>query len=122
MRLDTAITVNIGEVIYNCFMEPLTVVDKIIFTADTRSSYNYIKFVVRDIHNTTHSYACEDLYLADLEDEDDAEKAWVNWAKDNKDFLITFDHIETTKEVFKTGFGNGIEYRQKYSYEEMMQK
>lgn len=122
MRKHITDNVNIGDTVYNCFMEPLTVHEKIIFSADTHPRYDCIKFVVKDTSNNTHNYACEDLYVADLEDEDDAEKAWIKWAKDNKDFLITFDHIETTKEIFKTGFGYGFEHRLKFSYEEMMQK
>lgn len=117
MRSDLAYHTESGEIVYNCFMEPLTVLEKII-----SASNNNINFVVRDCNNNTHSYNYEDLYLRNLEGEDDAEKCWIDWAKDNKDFLITFDHIETTKEVFKVGFGRGFEHRLKYSYEEMMQK
>lgn len=122
MRPDIALGVKVGDTLYNCFMEPLTVHEKTVYTADTHPRHDYIKFVVKDIRNNVHNYACEDLYLGDLEDEDDAEKAWINWAKDNKDFLITFDHIETTKEVFKVGFGRGFDYKRQYTYEEMMQK
>lgn len=117
MRSDIAAGVSPGDTVYNCFMEPLIVIEKLVLIQDRT-----INFRVRDCRNNIHTYACEDLYLANLEDEDDAEKAWVNWAKDNKDFLITFDHIETTKEIFKVGFGQGFEHRRKYSYEEMMQK
>lgn len=122
MRLDIAASVNIGDTVYNCFMEPLVVQDKSVFTEHTHPRLNYIKFIVKDADNNMHSYACEDLYLADLGDEDDAEKAWIYWAKNNKDFLITFDHIETTKEVFKMGFGSGFDHKIKYSHKEMMQK
>jgi hypothetical protein len=117
MRPDIATGVKPGDTVYNCFMEPLVVVEKTVVIQDRTTN-----FKVRDYRNHAHNYACEDLYLADLEDEDDAEKAWINWAKDNKDFLITFDHIETTKEIFKAGFGNGFDYKNKYSYMEMMQK
>lgn len=122
MRPDIAAGVKPGDTVYNCFMEPLKVDQKIVCTQDTYPSSNSIQFIVEDNSNNTHNYYCQDLYLADLDDEDDAEKAWVNWAKDNKDFLITFDHIETTKEVFKMGFSQGFEHKRRYSYEEMMQK
>lgn len=122
MRPDIAFGVKVGDTVYNCFMEPLIVHEKIVCAADTHPRHDYIKFVVKDVNNNIHNYACEDLYPADLEDEDDAEKAWVNWAKDNKDFLITFDHIETTKEVFKVGFGQGFDHKKHYTHEEMMQK
>lgn len=118
MRPDIALGVKVGDTVYNCFMEPLTVYDKTVFT----SGHNYIKFIVKDTHNNTHGYACEDLYLPDLQDEDDAEKAWVNWAKDNKDFFGIFDHIEASKEIFKMGFAKGFDYKRRHSYEEIMQK
>lgn len=122
MRKHIADNVNVGDTVYNCFMEPLIVQNKTVFTDDTHPNYHYIKFTVKDASNNTHDYAGEDLYLPDLEDEDDAEKAWIEWSKNNKDFLITFDHLETTKEIFKVGFGCGFEHRLKFSYEEMMQK
>jgi hypothetical protein len=122
MRPDIALGVNIGDTVYNCFMDVLIVQEKTVFSADTHPSYNYIKFIVRDSNNNTHGYDCSDLYLPGLEDEDDAEKSWVNWAKDNKEFFNIFDHIEASKEIYKIGYGNGFDYRQKISYEEMMQK
>lgn len=122
MRPDIAAGVKPGDTVYNCFMEPLKVNQKIVHTSDVHPSSHYVQFIVEDNSNNTHNYYCQDLYLADLEDEDDGEKAWVNWAKDNKDFLITFDHLETTKEVFKMGFAQGFEHKRRCSYEEMMQK
>lgn len=122
MRTDIALGVNVGDTVYNCFMEPLIVHEKTVFTADTYPSHNYIKFIVRDCNNNTHGYNCSDLYLSGLEDEDDAEKSWVNWAKDNKDFFNIFDHIDASKEIYKIGYSNGFDYKQKVSYQEMMQK
>lgn len=122
MRLDIAQGVNLGDTIYNCFMEPLMVKDKIGYSLDTYPNYEYIKFVVIDNGDKEHSYLHGDVYLQDLGDEDDAEKSWVNWATDNKDFLTTFDHIETMKEIYKTAFANGFEYRRSVSHKEQMQK
>lgn len=122
MRSDIAMGVKIGDTVYNCFMEEFTIQEKTVFTADTHPSYHYIKFVVKDKNNNIYDYACSELYLHDLLDEDDAEKAWVGWAKDNKNFFSTFDHIATNKELFKIGFGRGFQYQRQISYEEMMQK
>lgn len=122
MRLDLAGGVNIGDVIYNCFMEPLTVVDKTIWFSDNHHDIHWIKFIVRDNHNNTHGYSSNDLYLKDLEDESDEEKSWVNWAKDNKEFFELFDHIDTIKEIYKIGFANGFEYKKILNYQELMQK
>jgi hypothetical protein len=122
MRLDIAQGVNIGDTVYNCFMEPLVVKDKIGYSLDTYPNYEYIKFVVADNNNKEHNYLYGDVYLQDLEDEDDAEKSWVNWAKDNKEFFNIFDHIEASKEIYKIGYGRGFDYKRQISYEEMMQK
>lgn len=116
MRIDLANNVKVGDIVYNCFMDELVVTSiygkgssKIVFsTIDTR------------LHRSNYNFS--DLYLKDLEDETDDEKAWVNWAKDNRDFFDDFDHIETMKEVYKTAFCHGFEHNRKYSYEEIMQK
>lgn len=117
MRNDVASSVNIGDLVYNCFMEPLIVVNKMVYT-----EYNNPQFSVKDRHGDISHYSCENLYLSDLEDEDDAEKAWVNWAKNNKDFCETFDHIETIREIYRTGFADGFEYRRNVTHKEQMQK
>jgi hypothetical protein len=117
MRVDLANSVKVGDVIYNCFMDELVVTSvykdiksrKVVFgTVDTR------------LHRA--SYDSNDVYLKDLEEEGDEEKSWVNWAKDNRDFFEEFDHIETMKEIYKIGFGNGFAHKHKYSFEEIMQK
>lgn len=116
MRIDTADTIKIGDVVYNCFMDELVVTSiygkgssKIVFsTVDTR------------LHRSNYNFS--DLYLKDLEDESDDEKSWVSWAKDNRDFFDEFDHLETMKEVYKTAFCNGFEYKRKLRLEEAMQK
>lgn len=122
MRLDIAQGVGVGDVVYNCFMDPLKVKEKILFSADTYPSYRHMEIIVTDSNNAIHKYLCEDLYLSDLEDEDDAEKSWINWAKNNKDFFDTFDHINTIKEIYKTAFYNGFEYKKQLTHEEIMQK
>lgn len=121
MRTDIGAHLNIGDTVYNCFWEKLMIVEKTSYSLDSGSATN-LRFVVRDSQNNTHTYDCEDLYLYDLEDEDDAEKSWIGWAKENKDFFDLFDHITTLKEIYKTGFANGFEYKRKISFEEMMQK
>lgn len=121
MRQDLAIGTNIGDTLYNCFMEPLTVVEKTVFNHEN-GSVSDIKFVVKDQANNTHSYKYEDLYFSDLADEDDAEKSWINWAKNNKDFFDIFDHITTIKEIYKIGFCEGFEYKKYLTHMESMQK
>lgn len=121
MRKDLAIDINIGDKVYNCFMESLTVLEKTVFNNDN-GSISCIKFIVKDQANNTHVYECEDLYLSDLDDEDDSEKSWVDWAKDNKDFFELFDHISTMKEIYKIGFANGFEYKRQLKFMEAVQK
>lgn len=121
MRLDLAETVQKGDTLYNCFREPLVVAEKEVSRLDN-GHISSINFHVVNTGLHALLYNCEDLYFYDLEDEDDAEKSWINWAKDNKDFLTTFDHLETTKEIYKTAFANGFEYRRYVSNKEQMQK
>jgi len=122
MRIDLACGLNVGDTVYNCFMESLIVKDKISYSLDTYPGYTDTKFFLVDSNNQNHEYSYKDLYLPDLEGECDEEKSWVNWAKDNKDFLLTFDHIETIKEIYKIGFGNGFDHKRKMTYDEIMQK
>lgn len=124
MRQDLAININIGDTLYNCFMEPLTVINKKVWFSnpDHYSSIGWIKFIVRDSHNNTHEYSSNDLYLKNLDDESDEEKSWINWAKDNKEFFESFDHIETMKEIYKIGFSQGFEYKKILSHQEILQK
>lgn len=111
MRSDIALYVDIGSTVYNCFMDQFIVIQK------TNQD-----MIVEDINGDTHRYNIEDLYLNHLEDEDDIEKSWVDWAKNNKDFILTFGHISSLKEIYKTAFAHGFEYKKRYQYEEMMQK
>lgn len=122
MRLDVADTIKVGHTLYNCFMEPVVVTETVDWALDPHPSRHFTQFVVKDSKNQQHIYSYKDLYLPELEEEDDAEKSWVNWAKDNKDFLTTFDHIETMREIYRLAYYNGYNYRQVVSYEEMMQK
>lgn len=121
MRLDLANTVNTGDVVYNCFMQPCVVKHKTVDYDDDISPH-WIHFVVTDPNHNTQNYSFKDVYLENLEDEDDAEKSWVEWAKNNQDFFDSFDHIETSKEIYRTAFYNGFEHKQRHSYEEQMQK
>lgn len=122
MRLDLAQNIQINDILYNCFLEPLIVKEKKISYRQNSAKIQSVKFKTVDSQHNQHSYNAEDLYLSDLEDEDDIEKAWINWAKNNKDFIDTFDHITTTKEIYKLGFSDGFEHQKKLEYTEWMQK
>jgi hypothetical protein len=118
MRIDIANTVHIGDIVYNCFMEPLKVIERTDLLDDPHS----VKFKVKDPHDNDHDYDSNDLYLEKLDDESDEEKSWVDWAKDNKDFFELFDHISTMKEIYKIGFANGFEYKRQLKFMEAIQK
>lgn len=115
MRIDLASNVKVGDIVYNCFMEPLVVGS--ISQGDTN-----LVFTVIDTGLNAHAYSYEDVYLEDFYGESDEEKSWIEWAKDNKDFFDTFDHIEASKEIYKIGFAHGFEYKRRISFEELMQK
>lgn len=121
MRIDLASNIKIGDIVYNCFMEHL-VITSVYHDLSNKSGFHRIVFGTVDTRLNKTSYDSNDVYLEDLEGESDEEKSWVSWAKDNRDFFIEFDHIETMKEIYKIGFGNGFEYRKKIKFEEAMQK
>ena len=115
MRIDLAENIKVGDTVYNCFMNALVVTS--IYRKD-----NVIIFSTVDTRLNRGNYDSADVYLPNLEEESDDEKSWVNWAKDNRDFFDAFDHIETMKEIYKTAFCNGFEYKRKITFEENMQK
>jgi hypothetical protein len=121
MRIDLAQNIRLGDTIYNCFMDKL-VVSSISKKVGDTGGFNNIVFGTVDTRLRNAHYDSNDVYFEDLYGESDDEKSWVEWAQNNRDFLYTFDHIETTKEIYKIGFCNGFEHKRKMSYEEMMQK
>jgi hypothetical protein len=117
MRIDLVESIKVGDTIYNCFLDNL-VVSSIFKDIEN----NRIVFGTIDTRLNKASYDPTDVYFEDLYGESDDEKSWVEWAKNNRDFLYDFDHIETVKEIYKTAFCKGFEHKNKITYEEMMQK
>lgn len=115
MIKDLAYGVKVGDIVYNTFMEKLVV-------GSISQSENNVVFTVIDTGLNAHSYSYEDIYLEDLYGESDEEKSWINWAKNNKEFVDNFDHLSTIKWIYEQGFAEGFVHRQKISHEEMMQK
>jgi hypothetical protein len=97
--------------------------DELVITSIYKE-FGFPKIVFTTVDTRLHraSYDSNDVYLKNLEEECDEEKSWVNWAKDNRDFFEEFDHIETMKEIYKIGFGNGFDHKRKMTYDEIMQK
>jgi len=121
MRLDLALGVKVGDILYNCFSEQL-VVSSISKDVGANGGFHKIVFGTVDTRLGKSHYDSSDVYFADLNDESDDEKSWVEWATKNRDFIETFDHIDTIKEIYKVAFCNGFEYKRKLSYQEIMQK
>ena len=122
MNFHSAQTVKINDTVYDCFMDENKVI-AIEYDLSNHDEISYkLIFTLKDLQGYFKKFNYEDVYLKDLEHEDEDEKSWVNWAKDNKDFFTEFDHFHTIKAIYKHGFAEGFKYRQKYSYEEMMQK
>jgi hypothetical protein len=117
MRIDIANNLKIGDIIFNCFMDELIVTS---IHKDIKSQQVFFGTV--DTRLNKQSYNFRDVYDKDFTDESDDEKAWVNWAQDNRDFFDEFDHIETMREVYKTAFCHGFEHKQRIKFEEAMQK
>jgi hypothetical protein len=108
-------SIKVGDIVYNVFMQKL-VVSSIV------QENGGLVFALVDTGLNTHYYSYEDIYFEDLYGESDEEKSWINWAKNNKDFVETFDHLSTIKWIYQQGFAEGFVYRQKISFEEIMQK
>lgn len=122
MNFDTAQTVKLNDTVYDCFMREYKVISIEHDLANHDELSYKLVFTVKNHNGWLTKFSYEDLYLKDLKYEDEEEKSWVNWAKDNQDFFGEFDHLPTIKAIYKHGFSEGFKYRQKYSYEEMMQK
>lgn len=117
MRLDLACNIKVGDVVYNCFMDELVITA---ISKDINPKQIFFGTVDTKLHRA--SYDSNDVYLKNCEGESDEEKSWVNWAKDNREFFEEFDHIETMREIYKIGFGNGFQHRIKIRAEELLQK
>lgn len=115
MRIDLAKAIKVGDTLYNCFMDPMVV------TSIYKDNNNII-FSTIDTKLYRRGYSYEDIYFSDLYGESDEEKSWINWIKNNRDTLDTFDDIENSKKMYKIGFANGFQYKHQISIEEMLQK
>jgi len=118
MRLDIAEGINAGDMVYNCFREPLKVVGKTKFY-NLSGRLDNIEFLVEESVGLKYSYA--DLYLEKMTDESDEETSWVYWASSNKDILIDAD-LDLIRQAYIAAFANGYEYKRNIRYQEMMQK
>lgn len=121
MNIDLALDIRVGDTVYNAFMDAL-IVKSYSWKFNDQGKIDSIVFHVTDANNSVHVYEYEDIYDKYMTWESDEEQSWVNWAKDNKDFILEFDHITTIKEIYKIGFANGFAYKRKMLAEEMLQK
>lgn len=122
MNHEQASRIELGDTLYNCFMDKFKVVGINHNLNHDIDNNKRVLFTLLDDDQNRYCYYYKDLYLEDLSGETEEEKSWINWAMKNKDFLMEFDHIEATKAVYQQGFDDGLKYKKKYSFEEMMQK
>jgi hypothetical protein len=118
MIFEQAQQIKMGQKLYNSFLDEV-VVTSIFSPSDTG---NIILFGTVDTRLHKESYSFEDLYY-DLEEICDEERSFINWAKENREFIL--DHEESFKAMKKAyicGFGNGFAYKKTCLYEEQMQK
>jgi hypothetical protein len=116
MRIDQAINLKKDDIVYNCFMQPLVVQNYI-----TTHPFHRVFVTVTDINSRTYECSFEDLYLENLDGEDDAEKSWINYAK-TKLTWTPYDVLKQLRNLYRLAFYEGFNHKLKYSYEEMMQK
>lgn len=121
MRPDQAQILVSGDKVVDSFMTQLTV-------KSVKSVHNHneellhILIITEDSDCKQDTYHHEDVYLPDLDGVSDEEKSWLNWAKENQDFLEEFDHLPSVRLIYMRGFADGYSYKKKISYEEAMQK
>ncbi len=128
MRLDLAMNLKIGDVVFNAFGEQLIIeygdiwnskiISPKIAEADIREKG--IIFNTIDTRFCSTKYMFDDIYLEDLYGESDEEKSFVNWVRDNKVEDNTCFFI--MKQAYKQGYAMGFSYKYQYSYEEQIQK
>ena len=122
MRLDLAMGLKIGDIVYNCFMDHLIITSRFDQIDNVNNKLYTIVFGTVNTKLYSESYPFDDLYFKDLEGESDEEKSFVNWAKDNRDFFEDSDCLCSMKQCYKQGFAMGFEYKRQISHEEQMQK
>jgi hypothetical protein len=114
MRIDQARNLKKGDIVYNCFMQPIVVQNYV-------AAHPFHIVFVTDINSRTYECSFEDLYLENLDGEDDAEKSWINYAKTKLTWLSVTDVLRM-RNLYRLAFYDGFNHKLKYSYEEMMQK
>lgn len=115
MRLDQAKTVKIGDVIFNVFLEPVTVSS---IHLNSKPPY----FEVVDTRLNTIVLPIENLYLPYLEELPDEEMSFLTWMSENKDILSRPNLYNTFKYIYTKAFLNGYNHKMKVRFEEQMQK
>ena len=121
MRLDQALNIKVGDIVYNCFMDELVVTSRFDSISDNGSDIRNIIFSTVDTRLSRSTYQFDDLYHKDLDGESDEEKSFISWAKENRDFFLD-DCFTLMKECYKQGFAMGFAHKRKITFEEMMQK
>lgn len=121
MRPDQAQTLVAGDTVVDSFMTHLIV-------KSAKSVHNHseellhILVTTTDDHGKQYTYHHEDVYLPDLDGVSDEEKSWLNWAKDNEDFLEEFDHLPSVRLIYMNGFSEGFQYKRQITAAESLQK
>jgi hypothetical protein len=123
MRLDLAMGLKVGDKVYNAFMDELVITSRFDTPMnDSKKIHNIILSTI-DTRLNRNTYSFDDIYLKNLEGESDEEISFVNWAKDNRDYLGDTDEwFSVMKNCYKQGFSMGFEHKRRTSYEEQMQK
>ena len=121
MRSDQAQTLVTGDKVIDSFMTHLTV-------KSVKSVHNHneellhILVITSDENGKQDTYHHEDIYLPDLDGVCDEEKSWLNWAKENQDFIEEFDHLPSIRLIYMRGFSDGFQYKRERTAEEYLQK
>jgi hypothetical protein len=118
MRLDQAISLKVGDVVYNVFM------DELVITSIFKQSPEMTIFSTIDTRLNRETYQYCDLYLKNLEEESDEEKSFVDWAIKNRNIVNQEDYsvFGSVKRAYMAGFSQGFKYKRHISAQEQLQK
>lgn len=120
MRLDLAMALKIGDVVFNAFGEQLIIEYGDIWHCKEDVRERGVLFNAIDTRFCSAKYMFDDIYLEDLYGESDEERSFVYWVRDNH--IKDSSCFPMLKQMYKQGYAMGFHSKFRTSYEEQMQK
>ena len=121
MRPDQAQTLEAGDKVVDSFLTHL-IVKSVKSVHNHNEELLHILVITSDKHGKQDTYHHEDVYLPNLDGVCDEEKSWLNWAKENQDFIEEFDHLPSVRLIYMKGFADGFQHKREMTAQEYLQK